>query len=544
MGGRGKGCRKASAAKPPQAPHARGAARDAPEEVSSPPPPLGAGPARTRAARGNGGQECAPGGRNAAQRRREGAPQAGEPAQAGRRTEPEDGRKPGAARGVQARAPKAEEPGPGRAAAACRRESGEGRRASQKGKGVAPQAEPAAAAAAPQAQRDGSDAAPQKKRASQKAKAPDPKPFRSLREVLKTIALRQEAVSRASKRVNRVRDLLVAAIKKDQRFSSIEIQGTGSYYEHLKISKPDEFDIMLKLPQLRFELEPCDASASTGAFYCVKLKRCPAENHLSGFLDDNERLSAFKMLAAIRNIIIKEVKKIEEEKVQVEKKKPGCPAVTLLIGEPTEISVDIILALEGGYHNQCASTKNGLNIERWLGTKVKQDFRNAPLCLVPKNVKDGKCLIDCWRLSFSHIEKDIIMHHGNEKTCCEREGKKCCRKACLKLLKYLLELLKTKHENRNQFDKFCSYHAKTALFQACVKWPHDSEWRETDLDDCFEKFLDFFLDCLKSAALRHFFIPEFNFFSTDRIEIVKCKALTKAIENERNNRFPVFSLEP
>ncbi|XP_066465687.1 cyclic GMP-AMP synthase isoform X2 [Tiliqua scincoides] len=462
MGGRGKGCRKASAAKPPQAPHARGAARDAPEEVSSPPPPLGAGPARTRAARGNGGQECAPGGRNAAQRRREGAPQAGEPAQAGRRTEPEDGRKPGAARGVQARAPKAEEPGPGRAAAACRRESGEGRRASQKGKGVAPQAEPAAAAAAPQAQRDGSDAAPQKKRASQKAKAPDPKPFRSLREVLKTIALRQEAVSRASKRVNRVRDLLVAAIKKDQRFSSIEIQGTGSYYEHLKISKPDEFDIMLKLPQLRFELEPCDASASTGAFYCVKLKRCPAENHLSGFLDDNERLSAFKMLAAIRNIIIKEVKKIE----------------------------------------------------------------------------------DCWRLSFSHIEKDIIMHHGNEKTCCEREGKKCCRKACLKLLKYLLELLKTKHENRNQFDKFCSYHAKTALFQACVKWPHDSEWRETDLDDCFEKFLDFFLDCLKSAALRHFFIPEFNFFSTDRIEIVKCKALTKAIENERNNRFPVFSLEP
>lgn len=84
---------------------------------------------------------------------------------------------------------------------------------------------------------------------------------------------------------------------------------------------------------------------------------------------------------------------LTEEKVQVEKKKPGCPAVTLLIGEPPAISVDIILALEGGHPYQCASTKDGLNIEKWLGKKVKQDLRQKPLCLVPKNVKDGKCFI-------------------------------------------------------------------------------------------------------------------------------------------------------
>lgn len=85
---------------------------------------------------------------------------------------------------------------------------------------------------------------------------------------------------------------------------------------------------------------------------------------------------------------------ITEENVTVVKKKPGCPAVTLLIGEPpSAISVDIILAVEGGRHNQCSSTKDGLNIERWLGKKVKQELFHEPLCLVPKNIKIEKNLI-------------------------------------------------------------------------------------------------------------------------------------------------------
>ncbi|KAJ6665819.1 hypothetical protein lerEdw1_001291 [Lerista edwardsae] len=541
-----KGFKKDPAAAPAEsapAPHGRGGGVG--NERS--PSPLGAGLAEHQASRVNEGKEPACRGRNAPQRpRKEGGSLRGESDQAGRRLEPKE-KQPGAAQKVQPGAPKA-----GAADAACRKgeKTGEGRKAPRKGKGVAPQAGDSGEVAlgASQAQRDEpdpvrADAAAQKKRACQKPRgapeeASDQKPVRSLREVLKTITLRQEAVSRASERVNKVMDLLITAIKKDPRFSSIEKRGTGSYYEHLKISKPDEFDIMLALPKLRLDLESCD---SAGAFYFVKLKRNPGKAGLNNFLNDEEQLSAFKMLSELRNIIKKEVKKIEEENVTVMKKKAGCPAVTLLIGEPpSAISVDIILALEGGRHNQCNSTKEGLNIERWLGTKVKRKFCNKPLCLVPKNFKDGQCLIDCWRLSFSHIEKDIILCHGSEKTCCESEGKKCCRKDCLKLLKYLLELLKTKHENRNQFDKFFSYHAKTAFFQACVEWPKDSEWLETKLDDCFEKFLDFFLDCLKNAELRHFFIPEFNFFSTDRIDTAKCRALARVIESERNNRFPIF----
>ncbi|CAI5769681.1 Mab-21 domain-containing protein [Podarcis lilfordi] len=375
-------------------------------------------------------------------------------------------------------------------------------------------------------------------------KEPGPRGNRSLRQVLEKLRLAKEERSKAAQLVNMVRDILVKAIKREACFSCVEVLGTGSYYEHLKISNPNEFDIMLKVPDMRVELESCNVPAS-GAFFYVKLKRNPGEKaYLAKFLDDKMHLSSSDMLSALRNIIVEEVKKKRDldVEVHVERKKPGCPAVTLLIGKPPSvISVDIILALEFRRRAWCESTRNGLDITGWLGRKVKNAFLNEPLYLVPKIAKDGKCLIEnTWRLSFSHIEKAIMTNHGNSKTCCEKNGQKCCRKDCLKLLKYLLEQLKTKHENRNQFEKFHSYLAKTAFLHACTKWSRDDEWLAANLHECFNRLLDYFVGCLRAAELKHFFIPEFNLLQT--VEKTKCNALAKVIESEQNTMFPIFSL--
>ncbi|KAH0622091.1 hypothetical protein JD844_024055 [Phrynosoma platyrhinos] len=151
---------------------------------------------------------------------------------------------------------------------------------------------------------------------------------------------------------------------------------------------------MLKVPKVRVELEPCKAGASSGAFYYVKLKRDCANKELKEFCDDDERLSSSNMLLKLRSIIIEEVKKMKDMDVSVERKRPGCPAVTLLIGRPPSvISVDIILGLEFHHSKWFAGTKNGLGIEKWLGTKVKKSLRFEPLYLVPKNVKDGQHFI-------------------------------------------------------------------------------------------------------------------------------------------------------
>ncbi|KAM9382198.1 LOW QUALITY PROTEIN: cyclic GMP-AMP synthase [Phaethornis superciliosus] len=356
-----------------------------------------------------------------------------------------------------------------------------------------------------------------------------------LREVLSRLTLGRQDVSEASGLVNRVVSHLIQAIRSTNgSFSSIERLGAGSYYEHVKVSEPDEFDIMLVMPVLRLQLEECD---DTGAYYYVSFKRNPKEKCLLKFLDEDGKLSAFKMIQALRDIIKREVKNIKDVEVTVKRKKAGSPAITLLIkNPPAEISVDIILTLEV-QQSWPPSTQDGLKIEQWLGRKVRRKFRNGSLYLVAKQNKNEKVLRgNTWRLSFSHIEKAMMNNHGSSKTCCESDGPKCCRKGCLKLLKYLLEQLKMKHPK--ELEKICSYHVKTAFFHSCVMWPNDTDWCSGDLDHCFQKYLGYFLDCLQKSHLPHFFIPQYNLLSVE--DKASSNLLSRQINFQLNNGFPIF----
>ncbi|XP_034504022.1 cyclic GMP-AMP synthase [Ailuropoda melanoleuca] len=357
------------------------------------------------------------------------------------------------------------------------------------------------------------------------------------RAVLEKLRLRRQEISVAAEVVNRVVDHLLRRLQScESEFKGVSLLRTGSYYEHVKISAPNEFDIMFKLEVPRIQLEEY---CNSGAYYFVKFKRNPKGNPLSQFLED-EILSASKMLLKFRKIIKEEIKNIQDTDVIMEKKKRGSPAVTLLIRKPKEISVDIILALESK-SSWPASTQEGLPISQWLGTKVKTNLRRQPFYLVPKHAKEGNGFQEeTWRLSFSHIEKDLLKSHGHSKTCCETDGVKCCRKDCLKLMKYLLEQLKTKFGPRKELDKFCSYHVKTAFFHVCTQDPQDSHWHTRDLELCFDNCVTYFLECLKEEQLQHYFIPGFNLFSRDQIDKISKEFLSQLIEYERNNGFPVF----
>ncbi|OXB62641.1 hypothetical protein ASZ78_016936, partial [Callipepla squamata] len=302
----------------------------------------------------------------------------------------------------------------------------------------------------------------------------------------------------------------------------------------LQISEPDEFDIMLVMPVTRLQLDECD---DTGAYYYLTFKRNPKEKYLNRFLDEDGKLSAFKMLKELREIIKQEVKRIKNAEVTVKRKKPRSPAITLQIkNPPAEISVDIILALEV-QQSWPPSTQDGLNIECWLGRKVRRDFRYKPIYLVAKQNKKEKLIRgNTWRLSFSHIEKAMLNDHGSIKTCCESDGVKCCRKDCLKLLKYLLERLKMKHAK--ELEKFCSYHVKTAFFHSCVTWPSDTDWQYENLEHCFQKYLEYFLRCLQDSQLPHFFIPRYNLLSLD--DKASNEFLSRQINYQLNNGFPIF----
>ncbi|XP_067877293.1 cyclic GMP-AMP synthase isoform X2 [Heterodontus francisci] len=226
--------------------------------------------------------------------------------------------------------------------------------------------------------------------AGESSSAKDRNLNKMLKNVVENLRIRSAEKSRAARLVNDVVDYLLRYIKKDSGrcFQAIKKLPSGSYYENVKISKPNEFDIMITIPVKRIKIMEVD---SEGAFYQVAFKRIPGANPLNQFVSDG-MLSAEQMICHLRKLIKAAAKTLPEYHIKVERKKPGSPAVTLQIGEEEEhapISLDIVLALEVHSQSWPSSTTDGLKIEEWLGKKVRKDFRIKPFYLVPKQPLDA-----------------------------------------------------------------------------------------------------------------------------------------------------------
>ncbi|KAK3554226.1 hypothetical protein QTP70_020191 [Hemibagrus guttatus] len=362
-------------------------------------------------------------------------------------------------------------------------------------------------------------------------------PNKELLAVLEKLKVKKSQRSESAKCVNEIRIKITEHLKRQTDWSKdICVLKTGSYYENLKICEPDEFDVMLTVRLDRVNLQPY---SEDGAYYSVEMKRRNPKHPLDKFVNDDGTIRASEMLKDFREKIKEVVDSLSN--VTLERKKKGCPAVTLLVKENgKKISIDFVLSL--AVHTSWPSfTQDGFNIENWLSKKVRMEQRQKNFYLVPKYEgkgtaeQDGIMAKDAWRISFSHVEKYILKNHGNRKTCCEG-GQKCCRKQCLKLLKYLLQRLK--EEKVDAADKLCSYHAKTTLLHACATRVKDSEWADGDLSHCFQQLLMDFEGYLRACKLPNFFIPSQNLFNGFNEK--KCNLLADYIENQRNNRFPLL----
>ncbi|XP_018422856.1 PREDICTED: cyclic GMP-AMP synthase-like [Nanorana parkeri] len=359
-----------------------------------------------------------------------------------------------------------------------------------------------------------------------------------LRAAAKSLKLKMDDISKAAEKVNKVIDIIIKSelFKSNPLFKSMEKMSTGSYYEGLKISNPNEFDIMLKIKFESYQTIELTSIDESGAFYTLAFKkRKPAA--MDPYIDNEQNILAKYILDEFRTLI-NNVLQQSGKPASLEKKDPSSPAVTLTIpNEPENISVDLVLALQIRQWPEKAS--NGMNIDSWLGTKEKQKYRKEPCYMVAKQANPGKKdKKDTWRISFSNIEKDILSHHGSAKTCCERQGPMCCRKLCLKLMKYILKQLKS--ENQRRMNQFCSYHAKTALLHTCTLYPKDEDWKLEDLDVCFNRYVESFLNCLRTYSLSNFFIPSHNLFSSDYIDKSSCKYLFEKLESEKTQNYPIF----
>uniref|UniRef100_A0A8C5R4Y0 Cyclic GMP-AMP synthase n=1 Tax=Leptobrachium leishanense TaxID=445787 RepID=A0A8C5R4Y0_9ANUR len=356
--------------------------------------------------------------------------------------------------------------------------------------------------------------------------------------VMKKLSLKKDDISAAALIVNDVltRILKSDAITKNPIFAKIEAMKTGSYYEGLKIFRPNEFDIMLKIPIKTLELEQSDES---GAFYKLSFKKLTARNPWNNYIcKESKNILQSTVINNLRKIVKDVLGKTDN--IKIIEKNHNSPAITFEINNKHEtISVDFVLALEVKKKYWPEETNEGMKIDSWLGKKTKQKFRKEKIYFVakkPRGVCNTEDLDDVWRLSFSNIEKKILTNHGNAKTCCERNEQKCCRKQCLKRLKCLLELIKQKSDK--SLDVFSSYYTKTTLFHCCVKYPLDQDWKEEDLENCFDRLVEFFLAFLVEGNLPNFFIPSHNLISG--ISQNCLDLLCHEITQQKCEKYPVF----
>lgn len=288
-----------------------------------------------------------------------------------------------------------------------------------------------------------------------------------------------------------------------------------------------------------------------GLFYHISLSR-PTRSPIRAFLlDDGCSLSASKILSEMHRMVRKFISSYKVPgrtwRWVVNRKRANSPAVTLSLMEVNKgmeelLSVDVVPALEvPSSQGWPLPARDGPDVDHWLGKKARRNITSKTCYFVPKKPK-GRNLTkeakECWRISFSHIEKEMIMSHGNTKTCCESTATKCCRKRCFKLLKCLIEGLKQRFPQ--ELHSLCSYHGKTAFLHTLSIRFQDSLWASSQLPTCFMHLLGALEGHARSGLLPHFFVPTHNLFSPAAFPRKALAFLTLALEEQRRQGLPLL----
>ncbi|XP_036371861.1 cyclic GMP-AMP synthase [Megalops cyprinoides] len=373
---------------------------------------------------------------------------------------------------------------------------------------------------------------------------------RRIKQRAQAVSLCRANQQRAAELVNHLRDKLLDFLKGNTEqpyFRSVIVLNSGSYYEMVKINDPNEFDMMLLLPTPR--LMWTELEGYHGLFYKVSLIRRTRSEIQAFLLDDELTISAPRILNEMRRLVKKFISTYRAPEGAghwtLSRKRPTSPAVTLVLMEEEQVellSLDIVPALKVSDKQAWPqATQSGLEVEHWLGKKARRELIKQPFYFVPKR-PSGRNLSDAakesWRISFSHIEKEIIKNHGHSRTCCEGPTKKCCRKQCLKLLKFLIERLKTQYPL--ELEPLCSYHGKTAFLHTLSALGQDSHWAPVHLPVRFMSLLSALEDHACSGVLPHFFIPGYNLFAPPVFPRRALSCLREALGEQKRLGLPLL----
>ena len=286
----------------------------------------------------------------------------------------------------------------------------------------------------------------------------------------------------------------------------------GSYYEHLKVSRPCEFDVMLVFEAHRFRTfftieYPVRSRDSSVGFAKLKFK-----DHVTGgreiwgeFLTkDGKYLSPRKTVHRFHLLVLEAVKSMKtSQRTRISNIRNGnesskSPAVTLTIDG--KIDLDLVLSLEILEWPKCANAWGNFATNKTSPTQSKVEeikMREPKVHLVAKHCPSEKGIpFDSqvyWRISFSEAEKTLLRPSGSEKK-------------YFRITKAIFEAMK------ERFKPLTSFHLKMLFLHLHYENPR-AKSNDSILGESVVKFFESLIDRLEKGRLPHFFVRNLNLFA-------------------------------
>ncbi|XP_064607070.1 cyclic GMP-AMP synthase-like [Liolophura sinensis] len=321
---------------------------------------------------------------------------------------------------------------------------------------------------------------------------PDPKA--ALDQIIQEVKLDKGDIKHGAEFIKDISKNFVEDLNKIDTHFQWKILTSGSYYEKVKVCKPNEFDLMM------VATPPCEAHyAPSSPDYCSLEIPEPKRSAMSELLTDGKWLSPKALKAHVLKLLPKALeqfrlsRQIELEVVQSRKS----PALNLRctrqaypreVASPVTYDVDLVPSMELPKFPPFAAHKKKYQDAK---THVVAKTAAQEMQLGPNRDK-------LWRLSFSNIEKEIILHANS--------GQKSCRKLVFRVLKYILEKAKEKYNIRG----LSSYHIKTFMLYQYDGFPADESWCHTMLRTRLHHCIPQLQRVLKEKKLVHYFLTSVN----------------------------------
>ncbi|GAB6022009.1 hypothetical protein CHUAL_006161 [Chamberlinius hualienensis] len=323
----------------------------------------------------------------------------------------------------------------------------------------------------------------------------------SLKHILKEFNNKRVRVSDEERKKNMkilqelVLDQFITAMKNaDPLFKELykENYYTGSYYEGLKVSDANEFDLNMKL-DLPFKAEDVqivynNVPPGYAEYKIIKPLEVLLSRHpkweifkkLTSIME-GDRLSQKKINEWCQGVGDKALQQNRQKFENITRSRHG-PAFTLAIKMENKTLIDVDLVPVIQLKKYPPSVR-----------KVPQLKPDSVAFIVPKPTGNGaNQTTTLFRISMPMVEREVIENKG-----------------CVKML---IRIFKAIRDNEN-WKSLASYFIKTVFMREVEKNPTADYWSENRSDLLFIEMLKAFIEALKRKEINHYLFQKYNLIS-------------------------------